>query len=42
MDEGAPVVTPASDDIRSLAMVLACVESVGTERQVDVEALLAG
>ena len=41
VEDGAPVVTPAHDNVRSLAAVLAAVESIETGRLIDVEALLA-
>jgi predicted dehydrogenase len=41
VEDGGPVVSSAADNIRSLAIVLAAVESVETGRQIDVEALLS-
>ena len=42
VEEHGPAETSAADNIRSLAMVLACVESIETGGRVDVPSLLAG
>jgi predicted dehydrogenase len=40
--EGGPVETSAADNINSLAVVLACIESIETGAPVEVAAFLAG
>jgi predicted dehydrogenase len=42
VEDGAPAETSAADNIRSLAMVLACVESIETGAPVDVPSFVAG